>query len=457
MKKRSYIIIIASIVLFSFVFYIFFEPIIKNYKQILLFLGITVVVVYFITKVQHYLLYGKKYINLIDGSRLPKKGDRTAFLGKVTETHYKSYFQLDKLTTHAIIAGATGSGKTVAAQGIAEEALINNIAVVVFDPTAQWTGFLRKCTDKKMLVKYFRFGMRLKSARAFNGNLIQILNSRQKINFDEQVKPGQITVFTLNRLDPKETDMFVASTIRQIFKMSLEESAALKTLFIYDEVHRLLPKFGGSGAGFIQIERGCREFRKWGIGLVLISQVLSDFVGEIKANISTEIQMRTRDERDLERIKNKYGDTILNSLIRASTGVGMLENPEYNKGMPYLVTFRPLLHNTRRLGNEELERYFQLNNLIADIDYEIFQLKESNQETFDLEIQLKLARDKLREGKFGMVKVYLDGLRSNLTIKWGALNMTPRKRVVELVPEEEILESIEVAKLQREEAMITYR
>ena len=62
------------------------------------------------------------------------------------------------------------------------------------------------------------------------------------------------------------------------------------------------PKFGGSGQGFIQVERAAREFRKWGVGLVMISQVLTDFAGETKANISTEVQMRTRDQGDLDRI-----------------------------------------------------------------------------------------------------------------------------------------------------------
>ena len=61
---------------------------------------------------------------------------------------------------------------------------------------------------------------------------------------------------------------------------------------VYDEVHRLLAKFGGTGHGILQLERACREFRKWGIGLVLISQMLGDFVENIHANIATEVQIR---------------------------------------------------------------------------------------------------------------------------------------------------------------------
>mgnify|MGYP001503140327 CR=1 FL=1 len=124
-------------------------------------------------------------------------------------------------------------------------------------------------------------------------------------------REGEITIFNVSNLTPKEIDIVVASTIEQLFKTQLEESKELKTLIVYDEVHRLLPKFGGSGKGFIQLERGAREFRKWGVGLLLISQVLSDFVGEVKANIGTEIQMGTRYEGDLERVSMKYGEDAL--------------------------------------------------------------------------------------------------------------------------------------------------
>ena len=39
-------------------------------------------------------------------------------------------------------------------------------------------------------------------------------------------------------------------------------------------------------------------------------------LAEIKANINTEIQVRTKDETDLERVKIKYGDEMLQTLIK---------------------------------------------------------------------------------------------------------------------------------------------
>ena len=55
---------------------------------------------------------------------------------------------MDTLTTHSLVAGSTGGGKSVTAQVLIEEALDKGIGVIVFDPTAQWSGMLRKLQNK---------------------------------------------------------------------------------------------------------------------------------------------------------------------------------------------------------------------------------------------------------------------------------------------------------------------
>jgi len=100
----------------------------------------------------------KRYKIEIDYAQLPKAGPRSAFVGNVAETPTKTYFDLDKFQIHTLVAGASGSGKTVAAQILVEEALLSGAGVAVFDPTATWTGFLRKLKDKAMLVKYPKYG-----------------------------------------------------------------------------------------------------------------------------------------------------------------------------------------------------------------------------------------------------------------------------------------------------------
>jgi hypothetical protein len=393
----------------------------------------------------------KRFHVKVDYNQLPKPGPRSIFVGKIAETDNKTYFDMDLLTVHSIVAGSTGGGKTISAQVIIEECLMKGIAVIVFDPTAQWSGMLRKCDDPKMLSHYSEFGLKKDSAKAFNGNVRAITNAREIIDIKKYVRPGEIQILTVNTLDPSEIDTFVANTVRQVFKMNFPEARELKLLLVYDEVHRLLPKFGGSGEGFIQIERACREFRKWGIGVVLISQVLADFVGQIKANINTEVQMKTRDEGDLERIKNKYGASNIVSLVKSPVGSGMVQNSAYNRGNPYFVTFRPILHSVKRLSDDELQKYNHYNEIVDDIEFQLEQLEAEGQDIFDLKLELKLSTDKIKQGAFNMVDIYLEGLTPRVQKLWEKLGKTPKKRELKLVSEEELKKEMDAAKKSREE------
>ncbi len=418
-----------------------------------IFIGVLglIVVLVLIKVYYNYKLKKRKYQVDVLYKELPSAGVRSCSIGKVAETDIKTYYELEKMMTHTMVAGATGGGKTIAAQVLCEEALQKNVSVIVFDPTAQWTGYLRKCKERKMLKKYSKFGLnKHKDAKAFKGNIYPVSNHLEIIDIKKYVKPGQITIFTINKLDNKQTDIFIANTIRQVFNANFDENSELKLLLVYDEVHRLLPKFGGSGMGFIQIERACREFRKWGVGLILISQVLSDFIGEVKANISTEIQMRTRDEGDLNRIKSKYGEQILKQLIKESTGVGMVENPDYNKGKPYLVNFRPIFHSVTRLTDKELDQYTGYNSVVDDIEYQLEQLEEMKQDVFDMKLELKLAKSKIESGQFNMVDIYLEGLKPKVEKLWKKLKKTPKKKVKKLVDQKQLKRDFDKAQKERE-------
>ncbi|MEI6058319.1 MAG: DUF87 domain-containing protein, partial [archaeon] len=393
----------------------------------------------------------KRFKVKVEFNKLPQPGAESAFVGKIAESAVRAFMDINKMQMHTLIAGATGSGKTIAAQDLIEEALLHKKSVIVFDPTAQWTGFLRKCDDKAMIKRYGYFDMNSGSARAFNGSIKTIKDPYEIINITDYIhREGEITIFNVSNLTPKEIDIVVASTIEQVFKSQPEESSTLKTLLVYDEVHRLLPKFGGSGQGFIQLERGAREFRKWGIGLLLISQVLSDFIGEVKANIGTEIQMGTRYEGDLERVSMKYGEDTLKSVVKESIGTGMVVNAEYNSGRPYFVSFRPLLHGTKRLSNAELERYGKYFDELEDLDYQISQLKKMDIDVLDFELEMKLAKGKVKEGGFQIADMYLESLRPRIEEAWKKIKKTPVHLEKKKIARTEVEKGIEMAKKERE-------
>jgi len=383
------------------------------FRALLGLLGIIVLFIFYrVYKTIKYKL--SKYKVVIKYSKLPKKGKRSAWIGKLADSHRKAYMELDKLQMHTLIAGSTGSGKTFAAQVVIEEALQKEVAVLIFDPTAQWTGFLQQCKEQIVLDHYADFGMSNKSAKAFNGNIRQINDPNEEIDVEKFIRSGEINVITMTKLKASDIEQVVANTIESVFKAGLEETKNLKLLLIYDEVHRLLPKFGGKGEGLKQIERAAREFRKWGVGLVLISQVLGDFVEEIKANINTSIQMKTKHEGDLNRIEKLFGIDIFRSINSASIGVGLIQNAEFNEGRPYFVNFRPVMHSIKRLDDKTIAEYNKYNRMLDELEDQLKQFKERGVDVFDLEIELKLSLEKIKTGEFNLVRIYIESLKTKL-------------------------------------------
>jgi hypothetical protein len=362
-------------------------------------------------------VYKARYVRPVDLNKLPKKG---LLVGKIAETNIDAYIDPDDLTTHLIVAGGTGSGKSVSAMVVSEELLKKGVPVIVFDPTAQWTGFIRPCTDNKMLNLYRKFRIKKEEARAFKGTIIQITDPFMKVEIEKFIKKGEITVLALNKLTPNQLDYFVRKTIDYMFTISWPESRELKLLIVYDEVHRLLPKYAKrkvsalEGGGYIALERGVREFRKWGIGLVMISQVLLDFKGAIRAVIATEAQLRTKYEGDINRIKTKYGWQYSAAIPKLEVGTGLVQNPAYNNGKPWFISFRPLLHDTFRITDEELATYDKFKKDIEDLRSKIEELKRKKIDTYDMELEVNLAEEKTKTGQLRMAETYIESVKTRI-------------------------------------------
>jgi len=165
-----------------------------------------------------------------------------------------------------------------------------------------------------------------------------------------------LTIFRINELTPHLADEFIESCLNRIYRANLTEAMSLKTLLVLDEVHRLLPKYGGRKA-YLKLEQAVREFRKWGIGLLMISQVLTDFKGAIRGNIGTEVQMFSRYEGDIKRVRERHGSIASKLISKLPVGLGMVESGGYNKGNPYFVEFRPIYHSALKLNDKDLKTY----------------------------------------------------------------------------------------------------
>jgi hypothetical protein len=386
--------------------------------MVLFAIGIVVMGFYVWKRYKEWRLEKSRYIFPLDYKKIPKGGGESFWLGRVAETDKHAWYRPSDLTTHAIVAGATGSGKSVTASVFVEEALEKNIPVIVFDPTAQWTGFVKALEDQNLKKYYPAFSMDPKMARPFKGMIFEVTDPHEllfdiKQNFQKFLSPGEVTVFTMDKLKPGQYDEAVGIIIDAIFGISWEESAELKVIVVFDEVHRLLEKYGGKG-GYVSLEKAAREFRKWGIGMIMCSQVLADFKEAIAGNVLTEIQLNTKSITDIQKVETKYGKEYSAKISRQGVGVGMIQNPKYNDGKPYFVHFRPTWHNPHKISNKEMEIYKEFAKRLEVIDARIEKLKKAGKDTFDIELELKLARDKLKQGRFRMAQIYITSLEQHL-------------------------------------------
>lgn len=337
-------------------------------------------------------------------------------VGLIAETKHRAYIVAKDMNTHALVAGSTGSGKSVSSSIIAEEALNNKIPVVVFDPTSQWTGFLSALRDKNIFKVYSKFGLSPEDARSYKGLIFTPKDKNFEINFEEYLNPGEITVFNLAHLSTQDYDDVTEKIINSIFRKGWEESPDLRLLCVFDEVHRLLDS-SCEGKGYAALTKGAREFRKWGIGLLMASQVSSDFKEAIGGNVLTEVQLNTKNLDDIKKAQQKYGIDYGRRIARQGLGVAMVQNPRYNNGKPWFINFRPPLHNPHKLSDEELDLYNNYTDKLKLIKLELKELKEKGQDVTDFELDYSLANNKLKEGKFKMSEIYIQGLLERLNIK----------------------------------------
>ncbi|MFQ3308516.1 MAG: hypothetical protein ACI977_000755 [Candidatus Nanohaloarchaea archaeon] len=357
-----------------------------------------------------------RYVFPVDYSKLPRGEDDAFEVGQIAEADKESYIDPDDLTTHTIVSGSTGSGKSVTANIIAEEALENDIPVIVFDPTAQWTGFVKELKDDDLLEHYDRFGMdKEEDPHPYKGIIKEIDSADPEIDFQELQQPGEITVFTLNQLTTEQFDQAVRKIIDQIFQIEWEESPELEMLVVFDEVHRLLEDYGGEG-GYKSLEKGAREFRKWGIGLMMCSQVTADFKQAISGNIMTEVQMQTKSMEDIKRVEKKYGEQFSKRISSEDVGTGMIQNSNYNDGDPWFVDFRPTYHNPHKIPDQELQKYHDLSSSLDELKDILSEKEDNGEDVRDKKLELQLAENKLKEGRFKMANMYINSLKDEMDI-----------------------------------------
>ena len=269
--------------------------------------------------------------------KLPKEGN---MLGRVAMDDWKLgeflYLPLRKYSQKGIlVSGAGGAGKTIAAKVIVEELLDDGVPVLVFDYTQQWQRLLEKNTNEEMLDRYAEFGMR-RSPKGFKG---QIVSSIAQLN--QLLTSAGVTIVDLSdTYDSAERVDKVASILDELLEcfQFQEDSEELRLLIVVEEAHlwtsKDLPK---DAVRFL--ESAVRLLRKKGVGVMLVSQKISDFDPAMRSAMNISILFRTKYEGDLKAVARMLGrDT---SAIVPKLPVGYSVFHLANVGDPFVLAWRP--------------------------------------------------------------------------------------------------------------------
>ena len=92
----------------------------------------------------------------------------------------------------------------------------------------------------------------------------------------------------------------------------------------------------------------------------------------------------------------------------------MVQNPEYNKGKPYFIDFRPPLHQPTSIPKENISKIQVYNKKLDDIENKLKTFERQGIDTFTVKTELSLARTKLKNMQFAMLDAYIDSIEKKM-------------------------------------------
>ena len=270
-------------------------------------------------------------------AKLPKEGN---MLGRVALDAWKlGDFLYLPLRNHAqkgiLVSGASGAGKTIAAKVIVEELLEDKVPVLVFDYTSQWGRLLEKNTNEEMLDRYAQFGMR-RNPRGFKGHIIQ-----SAPQLDDLLASGGVTVIDLSdTYDSAERVGKVAQTLDKLLEyfQFQEDSNDLRLLIVVEEAHLWTSKEVPKDA-LRFLDNAVRLLRKKGVGVMLVSQKISDFDPAMRSAMNTSILFRTKYEGDLRAITRIVGSELSAIIPKLPVAYSVFHLADV--GDPFILAWRP--------------------------------------------------------------------------------------------------------------------
>ena len=268
---------------------------------------------------------------------LPKEGN---MLGRLALDDWKLgdflYLPLRKCAQKGIlVSGASGAGKTIAAKVIVEELLEDGVPVLVFDYTDQWQRLLEKNTKEEMLDRYAEFGMR-RSPKGFRGRVVS-----SAAQLDDLLASTGVTIVDLSDVyDSGERVDRVARMLDQVLEyfQIQEDSEDLKRLIVVEEAHLWTTKDLPRDA-IRFLDSAARLLRKKGVGVMLVSQKMSDFDSAMRSAMNISIVFRTKYDGDLKAAARMLGSQVSEVIPKLPVGYSVFHFADV--GDPFALAWRP--------------------------------------------------------------------------------------------------------------------
>jgi DNA helicase HerA-like ATPase len=207
--------------------------------------------------------------------------------------------------------------------------------VLVFDYTQQWQRLLERNTNGEMLDRYAEFGMR-RSPKGLKG---RVLNSAPQL--DSLLGSAGATIVDLSdTYDSAERVGKVAQILDQLLEyfQFQEDSSDLRLLIVVEEAHLWTSKDVPKDAARF-LDSAVRLLRKKGVGVMLVSQKISDFDPAMRSAMNVSILFRTKYDGDLRAIAKILGSDASNIIPKLPVGYSIFHLADV--GDPLVVAWRP--------------------------------------------------------------------------------------------------------------------
>jgi hypothetical protein len=250
---------------------------------------------------------------------MEKKPKNTVYMGKRIDLldHNPSwYLNINDLCTHVLVCGGDNPSRTTVTKRLVDGAHMLRRKLVVVSATGSWSdvklggGTITSDFDSK--------------------RVSAMLGGRSTSN----------VVLEIGEDSPSHLNSCLASMFDSMFSTAHRESDELKLLVVLDGVYDvLLDALGPRCSSILFLERGVREFRKWGVGILLATEKLSRLTEGIMANLWTIVHLGSSDPNETRK-SSLYFRGESPRLAKLRLGEALAISPNYWYSEPFRLKLR---------------------------------------------------------------------------------------------------------------------